>query len=218
MGQTWMATNAWKTVQERTSTLRNRGFELDGSFNFIHKKDFDWTMYGNYAYNVARVTSLDLLDWGKNDLVGCMYYAPFKEGKRIFSVPVYTGAIGTSLRVHRFTFDAAFSGAGDFWIVNLNKLAGADLSTIDFKKEDYYEEGDYVRFDKLAVSYDIPVSLKWVKSIRANLSCRNLFTFTKYSGLNPDINSFGVFARNNGADYGSYPQFRSIVFGVNFNF
>jgi hypothetical protein len=40
----------------------------------------------------------------------------------------------------------------------------------------------------------------------------NLFTITKYSGLDPEVNSSGV---NMGVDMGSWPTARQILFGVN---
>jgi hypothetical protein len=52
---------------------------------------------------------------------------------------------------------------------------------------------------------------------------KTLFTFTKYSGYDPEVNAFttGNFANTNGGfgiDYGTYPQTRNFIFGLNASF
>ena len=49
-----------------------------------------------------------------------------------------------------------------------------------------------------------------------SFSVQNVATFTKYSGLNPEVPS--VSAINQGVDTGSYPLSRSYVLGLNFDF
>ena len=84
--------------------------------------------------------------------------------------------------------------------------------------EDCFEKGDYLRLDHIAVSYEIPVKVKWIKSFKVNLAGHNLFTLTGYSGWNPDVHSFGSTVRSYGIDYGSYPLSRSLVLGLSVNF
>jgi len=49
----------------------------------------------------------------------------------------------------------------------------------------------------------------------------NLFTITKYSGLDPDVGSLylgGGGDWQRGLDYGAYPQPRAVIFGAMINF
>jgi len=46
----------------------------------------------------------------------------------------------------------------------------------------------------------------------------NLLTFTKYSGFDPEVNAYGQSAVELGIDYGTYPQSRKLIFGVNVDF
>ena len=46
----------------------------------------------------------------------------------------------------------------------------------------------------------------------------NLLTFTNYSGLDPEVNVSDANGPNMGVDFGTYPQSRSILFGVNIGF
>ena len=128
---------------------------------------------------------------------------------------VASGAFGTTLRVNRLTFDAKFTGVGGFSIVNANKLASAHR---DYITGEDLESGDFFRLENLSASYCIPFNAKWIKNFKVSLAAHNLFTVTKYSGYNPDVNCYGLFARTNGVDYGSFPFCRSIVLGVSVNF
>jgi hypothetical protein len=46
----------------------------------------------------------------------------------------------------------------------------------------------------------------------------NLVTFTKYTGLDPEVNQYGANGPSMGVDYGTYPQSRSLLLGVNVGF
>ena len=126
-----------------------------------------------------------------------------------------SGGFGTTLSLYGLTLDARFSGAAGFNIINANELVKNGATVIS---EEYIERGDYLRLDCLSLSYDIPVKVRWMQSLKVNLAAHNLFTVTDYSGWNPDVNSFGVNARSYGVDYGSYPMHRVAVLGLSLRF
>ncbi len=84
----------------------------------------------------------------------------------------------------------------------------------------YLENGSYLRLRNVSIGYSLPVRL--LKKVRLN-RCRvylqgtNLHTFTKYSGLDPEINlrdsGSGVNAQL-GVDEGVYPAARSVLIGL----
>lgn len=81
----------------------------------------------------------------------------------------------------------------------------------------YLEKGDYVRFKIVQLGYTIPqnkvFSKLGVNKFRAYVTAENLFTFTKYTGYDPEIGG-GVFS----IDKGRYPQARSFLVGVQVKF
>jgi len=85
----------------------------------------------------------------------------------------------------------------------------------------FIEDGSYVRLKSLTLSYAILQNNPKVTAIR-NLSVyvtgQNLLTFTSYRGLDPEVNAFGNSATELGIDYGTYPQARTLIFGVNVDF
>ncbi|MDE7406853.1 MAG: SusC/RagA family protein, partial [Muribaculaceae bacterium] len=91
---------------------------------------------------------------------------------------------------------------------------GASTSTF------HLEDGSYLRLQNLSVGYTLPKSLTrrlGVNKVRVYLQGNNLFTLTKYTGYNPEVNKRSSDALTPGEDYCSYPLSRSFSFGINFN-
>ena len=54
--------------------------------------------------------------------------------------------------------------------------------------------------------------------MQAYATGQNLFTLTKYKGYDPEVNAFGGDSVAQGVDYGTYPQSRAVIFGLNVEF
>lgn len=85
----------------------------------------------------------------------------------------------------------------------------------------FVEDGSYVRLKSITLSYKIldkTSKVKFIKDLSVYVTGRNLITLTNYSGFDPEVNAFGSSAIEQGIDYGTYPQSRSIVLGLNVEF
>lgn len=92
----------------------------------------------------------------------------------------------------------------------------------------FLEDGSYVRLKNLQIGYNLPQKIvnRWhIKNLRIYLTGQNLWTLTKYSGLDPEMNTSDNLNREKyggdvaaGIDWGTYPSARSYIFGVNLNF
>ena len=84
----------------------------------------------------------------------------------------------------------------------------------------FVQDGSYIKLQNAQIGYSIPATVfgkaKIFSSFRAYVSGQNLITFSKYKGYDPDFISDGLFSR--GFDYGSFPNPRSILFGVQIGF
>jgi TonB-linked SusC/RagA family outer membrane protein len=83
----------------------------------------------------------------------------------------------------------------------------------------YIEDGSYLRLQSLVLTYDIPETLArrvlpGARSAQFYLNGQNLFTWSNYTGINPDVNSKGGSNINRGIDFGAYPLARSYRLGV----
>lgn len=84
----------------------------------------------------------------------------------------------------------------------------------------HIEDGSYLRVRNVTLGFTLP--RKWVNSIkiqnsRVYVSTQNPFTFTKYSGYNPEVDKEGS-PLTPGIDYGTYPLSKSFVVGLNVTF
>lgn len=84
----------------------------------------------------------------------------------------------------------------------------------------HIEDGSYLRLQNLAVGYTLPSKLTekaLISKLRIYISCQNLFTWTNYSGYNPEVSN-RTSALTPGEDYGTYPLARTFMAGVNLTF
>jgi TonB-linked SusC/RagA family outer membrane protein len=102
---------------------------------------------------------------------------------------------------------------------DIPKIEGpSSFSTSGVANSYYIENGSYLRLRSLIVGYTLPAGVLQrfrVGKLRVYAQVANLFTFTSYSGLDPELvgNS-----SNFGIDLGNYPNQRSILFGLNLSF
>ncbi len=92
----------------------------------------------------------------------------------------------------------------------------------------YVEPGSYFRAKNLTIGYTLPAattSRLGIDRLRLYVQTSNLFTITKYSGLDPDVTIQNLTEGYNsqrdlsmGVDFGRYPISRSVYFGANIEF
>lgn len=89
----------------------------------------------------------------------------------------------------------------------------------------FLEDGAYVRLKNVQIGYNIPEkTLKMIglSQVRVYASGSNLFTLTKYSGLDPEMtvsdNSKSEGVRAAGIDWGTYPSAMTLMLGLDITF
>lgn len=86
--------------------------------------------------------------------------------------------------------------------------------TVRFSRR-YIEDGSYLKLRNVQIGYSIDNKIPHISRLRLYFSANNLLTFTRYSGYDPEVNSFGSDPSLRGIDSGGYPQPRSFLFGIN---
>jgi len=98
-------------------------------------------------------------------------------------------------------------------------IAASGFSTSGVVNSYYVENASYLRLRNLQIGYTLPASLLnkvKISKARVYVQGANLFTITKYTGLNPDIVSSDDRAAS--VDIGAYPTVRQFLVGANINF
>ncbi|WP_245546835.1 TonB-dependent receptor [Pseudopedobacter saltans] len=83
------------------------------------------------------------------------------------------------------------------------------------------EDGSFLRLKTLALAYSLPKRLiksAYLDELKLNVAVQNLITWTRYSGMDPEVSVRSSIPTTPGFDYSAYPMARTIVFGINATF
>jgi TonB-linked SusC/RagA family outer membrane protein len=84
----------------------------------------------------------------------------------------------------------------------------------------FIQDGSFVKIKNLSFGYSLPslyLKQTGISQLRVYLQAKNLYTFTKYTGFDPEL-SDGSNILNTGVDFGVYPQARTFSVGLDMKF
>jgi TonB-linked SusC/RagA family outer membrane protein len=80
------------------------------------------------------------------------------------------------------------------------------------------EDGSFLRINNLTLGYSLPkkmIAKAKLTQLRFYVTANNVYTFTKYTGYDPEVNTRRGTPLTPGVDYAAYPRSRALLFGVN---
>ena len=96
---------------------------------------------------------------------------------------------------------------------------GYDLADDTGFTDRLVEDGSFLRLSYITLGYNIPVdNSKLIENAYISISGQNLLLFTKYSGFDPEVNSFSFDPSRVGIDWNSFPNQRSFSLSLNLTF
>lgn len=121
--------------------------------------------------------------------------------------------------------NADVSNPDNCYIINDNpsmpRWSGNDINGNNRMSDRWIEDGSYVRIQNLSLAYNLPknwLSKVGVANCRLYVNAQNVYTFTNYSGLDPEIGSYNQQAGLSNVDMGRYPSPRVFTMGANITF
>jgi hypothetical protein len=135
-----------------------------------------------------------------------------------------TRSFADSPRNNYTTDDVANRWQGEGTSNSWPRLTGAAHRNTQMVSDIYIEDGDFLRISNITLGYDL--NLLWanspLKQTRVYVTGQNLFTFTKYSGMDPEVGYGPEDAGGNkwatGIDLGLYPSSRTYMIGLSAKF
>ncbi|MRX41728.1 SusC/RagA family TonB-linked outer membrane protein [Flavobacterium sp. LC2016-23] len=123
-------------------------------------------------------------------------------------------------------YENQLAEAADFWTpdnpnAKYPRPDGGDGHPNIAISDRYVEDGSFLRISQLTFAYNLPsdiLSKTKLSKLRFYASVQNLYTFTKYTGYDPEIGDYNQNALLSGIDSGRYPTNRTITFGMNVEF
>jgi TonB-linked SusC/RagA family outer membrane protein len=101
------------------------------------------------------------------------------------------------------------------------RLSSSSSRNTNLISDIYMHNADFVRIGNLVLGYRfdnlISKNLQWMKGASVYVSFNNIYTFTKYDGMDPDV-GYAPDAWASGVDLGLYPLPRTVMFGMSVSF
>jgi TonB-linked SusC/RagA family outer membrane protein len=150
-----------------------------------------------------------------------------QTGNKIYSqVNMDIEGFYRAFNVTQRVYDERWHGEGTSNTMPRVSFNGA--SNNKYPSSRFLEDGSYVRLKNVQLGYTIPAKLLQryrISSLRFYVTGQNLWTWTKFTGLDPEMNVSDNTKKEGGGgdvaagiDWGTYPSAKSYVIGVNLNF
>jgi len=106
---------------------------------------------------------------------------------------------------------------------DITNIPGANLNNTDntLTSSRFVENGSYLRLKTATLSYnfgDAFLAKTKLSKFMVYATGYNLLTITNYTGFDPEVNQYGANGPSMGVDYGTYPQSRTFMIGINVGF
>ncbi|PID69279.1 MAG: SusC/RagA family TonB-linked outer membrane protein [Flavobacteriales bacterium] len=180
--------------EEDKTYLGSASPNFTGGINLnLGYKNFDFTAFMNYSVG--------------NEIFNAMYQS-------LYSTDMFETNISKDMALNHWSADNTTS--------NLPRLALTDSNQNGTAVSDrMVEDGSYLRLKQIQLGYTFSQDITQkmgIKRLRIYSAADNLLTFTKYSGLDPEL--FGLYENPlyYGVDMVNYPQPRIYSFGLNITF
>ncbi|MDQ3949757.1 MAG: SusC/RagA family TonB-linked outer membrane protein, partial [Gemmatimonadota bacterium] len=160
--------------------------------------DFVMSFSSDVTYRRFRLSGL--LDWQQGGAVINLTKFLYDLGKNTadYAIPITVGTLSTTVGANR-------------------------LRLFPKQTKVYVEDGSFAKLRELTLSYDLPeqmVGRLWsqARSAQLSVSGRNLITWTKYTGLDPEVSNFGNQNIARQIDVAPFPPSRSFWVGIQVGF
>jgi TonB-linked SusC/RagA family outer membrane protein len=145
-------------------------------------------------------------------------FLQFSEGGKVFHMTrIFTDDGGATLNNKMPRVLNAWTTPGQ--ITDEPRLSATGSSGANLISSRFIEDGSFLRLGDVTLGYRLPARAlehAHLHDARVYLAGRNLHTWSKYSGYNPDVNSGGAGANVvTGVDYYAYPIARTFSLGFN---
>ncbi|RNI21959.1 SusC/RagA family TonB-linked outer membrane protein [Rufibacter latericius] len=197
--------NSLISTADRT-VIGNAQPKFTGGFNQqFSYKGFDLSVfmvfsYGNKVYNANKMEFTTQYTTRDNNMLALMNdrFKLYDENGQMVSDPEKLRALNANAK---------------YWRPSLGNY---------FTHSFAIEDGSFLRISNLTLGYSIPESFlkrtRVISKLRVYGTVNNLYTFTKYTGYDPEANTRRNSPLTPGVDYAAYPRSRYILGGINVTF
>lgn len=194
-------------VDPETGDLMYRDLNGDGEITPLDKT---WIGNANPKFTFGMTNNFSWKGLNLNVLITGSYGNDIFNASRIETESMSSGNNQTTAVLRRWRIPG-----------QITDVFRSDNPSWNVKNSNYWiEDGSYLKVKNITLSYDITSpKLKRVNITRIQpyISLQNFITWTNYSGYDPEV-SQSESATQMGIDWGTYPNVRTVVVGLNLTF
>lgn len=194
-------------VDPETGMIRYNDITGDG---IVNNSDKHFIGDANPKFIAGMTNTLSFYGFTFSFLLTASYGNDIYNASRIEMVGMYSGANQTTDVLRRWRTPGMVTD-----IPKSGELDNLKASTR------WIEDGSYLKFKNITLSYDFgrfkALQRAKISKLQLYVTLDNMLTLTKYSGYDPEMSQY-TSATNTGIDWGTYPNVKSVSFGVNLNF
>ena len=194
-------------VDPETGNLKYRDLNKDG---VITPSDKSWIGNANPKFTFGMTNNVSWKGLNLNILITGSYGNDIFNASRIETEGMYNGNNQTTEVLRRWRIPG-----------QITDMPKATTDAYNVKNSTrWVEDGSYLKVKNITLSYDI-TSPKLrqlnISRIQPYISLQNFITWTNYSGYDPEVSQSDN-ATQMGIDWGTYPNVRTVVVGLNLSF
>lgn len=196
---------------DEKGSLSYEDFNKDGKFTDEEDRYIAGSPYPAFTYGLN--CGFRYKDWDFN------FFLQGSQGNKVFNLSEMRNySYGQGMNIERKVYYESWRAGAD----NSNALYPKIDQVGSLKYSDrFIENGSYLRLKNVSLAYNLPcknwATKNWIQSIRVFVSAQNWLTFTKYKGVDPEVSSKSGDI-NNGIDHLSYPNSKTVSFGLSVQF
>ncbi len=129
----------------------------------------------------------------------------------------FNANLGSNKNITQEMADGAWAEGNDNTFATGPKIMRQFFRNMYFTRR-FVEDGSFVRIKNITFGYIVPLKSNTISNFKVSLGVNNLYTFTNYTGYDPEVNSYGDNPSLFGVDLGGYPNARTYNLSLRCNF
>lgn len=193
-----------RTVIGDTNPKHTGGFSLNATWkNFDFSAFFNW-VYGNDIYNANKLE-----------------FTTYPDTKLYGNILSIMSSSNRFSYVDRTTGKSLLNDPEALQAYNRNATIWSPVMTGTPVHSWAVEDGSFLRLNNITLGYTLPSHITKkvsIERLRVYVTGYNLYTWTNYTGYDPEVDSRRATPLTPGVDYSAFPRTRSWVAGINITF
>lgn len=193
-------------INPESGRMEYRDINEDGSLSDDHDRIIAGSPFPLFTYGLNVGLRYKQFDFN--------FFLQGSQGNKVFNLSnMRNMSYGQGMNIEKRAWEESWKEGADNTNATFPKITNTNAGKYSTR---FLEDGSYLRLKNITLAYNIPIK-KVFTGLRVFITAQNLLTFTKYTGVDPEVNSKGGDI-NVGIDHLSYPNVKTASIGATVNF